>query len=296
MLNVYEQLDQSKRRSSLLIFLFIAFVLGIAYFISYFYELDSSFIIFSTLFAVSYSLLSFFTGDKMVLFLNRARPAKREEYFDFYTAVENISLAAQIPMPKIYIIPSSAPNAFATGRDPKHASLAATTGLLEKLSRSELEAVVAHEIGHIGNFDIRLMMLISTLIGALSILTDIFLRSGFLHQGRKSDDDNRSSGPLAIIGFLLIILSPLIARLMQLAVSRSREFLADASSAKLTRQPAALISALEKISADPTPLQTASPTTANIYLTNPFKGKKVTNLFSTHPPIEERIRRLKEML
>lgn len=295
MKNIYEQTDANKRRSTLVIALFIVFVFGVTYLLVYLFDLSVGYLFYAGLVAGGYAMFGYFSGHKLVLALNGAKPATREEYFDLYTSVENLSIAAQIPRPAIYVINSASPNAFATGRDPQHAVIAVTTGLLAKLNRSELEAVVAHELGHVTNYDVRLMMLVSVLIGALSILTDTFMRVGLL--GRERDDNrSSSSGLLAMVGFALLIFSPIIAQLMQLAVSRSREYLADTSSAKLTRQPAALISALSKIASDPTPLAQAAPSTASLYIANPFKGKKFFTLFSTHPPVEDRIKALRQML
>jgi len=188
-------------------------------------------------------------------------------------------------------------NAFSTGRDPDHSVVCATTGLLAKLDRSELEAVISHELSHIKNFDIRLMMVVSILIGSLSILTNIAFRSSFFGGRSKNDREEGSlGGILVILGLILAIFSPIIAQLIQLAISRRREFLADASGVKLTRQPQSLIDALQKISADPNQLKQASSATASLYISNPFKGKSLASLFSTHPPIEDRIKVLKDML
>ena len=215
--------------------------------------------------------------------------------FNFYTVTENLSLANGTPVPKIYVIDSPAMNAFATGRNPEHALICATTGLLEKLNRTELEAVVAHELSHIKNYDIRLMMIVSILVGTLSILINTATRASFFG-GRNRDNNDNGGSIFAIIGLILIIFAPLIAQLIQLAISRRREFLADASGIKLTRQPQGLIDALKKISQDSNKLETASTATASLYINNPFKGNKIASLFSTHPPIEDRIAALNKML
>lgn len=290
MLNVYEQVDRNKRQSALIIAVFIAFIALSSYLVAYVSDSGSGFIIFALIFSLISSLGSYYYGDKFILFLNRAVPASRRLYFNFYTVTENLSQANGLPMPKIYVINSPAPNAFATGRDPEHAVVCATTGLLEKLNRTQLEGVIAHELSHIKNFDIRLMMLVSVLIGTLSILTNISWRSR-----RHSDDDNRNNG-LAVLGFVLLIFSPIIAQLIQLAISRRREFLADASGVKLTRQPNGLIEALGIISQDPNTLASASTATASLYINNPFKLDKFASLFSTHPPITDRIRALEQMM
>jgi len=294
MINVYEQITRNKIRSGVIISFFVAFVILVAYLITISFNLDNSLLFFAIIFSLLSSGASYFWGDKMVLGLNRARPATRKEFFNFYTVTENLSLANQNPVPKIYVIDSPAPNAFATGRDPEHAVVCATTGLLEKLNRSELEAVIAHELSHVKNYDIRLMTIVSILIGTLSILISIATRSTFF--GRNRDNDNEGGAVLAIIGIILIIFAPIIAQLIQLAISRRREYFADASAVKLTRQPQKLIDALTKISQDPNKLETASTATASLYINNPFKGNKIASLFSTHPPIEDRIKALQQML
>lgn len=294
MVNIYEQITRNKIRSGFIIGFFITFIILVVYLITISFNLDNSFLFIAFAFSIFSSGASYFWGDKIVLGLNRARPATRKEFFNFYTVTENISLANQTPVPKIYVIDSPAPNAFATGRDPQHAVICATTGLLEKLNRTELEAVVAHELSHIKNYDIRLMTIVSILIGTLSILINLAVRSSFF--GRNKDRDNNGGAILAIIGLILIIFAPIIAQLIQLAISRRREYFADASAIKLTHQPQGLINALTKISSDPSKLETASTATASLYITNPFKGNKLASLFSTHPPIEDRIKALKQML
>lgn len=294
MVNVYEQINNNKIRSGIVISLFILFISITVYLISYSLNLDSSLLIIAVIFSLVSSFSSYFWGDKIVLTLNQARPATRKEFFNFYTVTENLSLVNQTPTPKIFVIDSPAMNAFATGRDPDHAVVCATTGLLEKLNRSELEAVIAHELSHIKNYDIRLMTIVSVLIGTLSILINMAYRSSFFRDSRDNDDNN--GGVLAIIGFILVIFAPIIAQLIQLAISRRREYFADASAVKLTRQPQGLINALKKLSSDNQKLETASTATASLYITNPFKGNKIASMFSTHPPIEDRIKALEQML
>lgn len=294
MVNVYEQISKNKIKSSLIIGLFIIFIIAVAYLITYSFNLDGSFLIIAFILSIFSAFGSFFWGDKFVLGLNQARPATRKEFFNFYTVTENLSLANQTPVPKIYVIDSPAMNAFATGRDPQHAVICATTGLLEKLNRSELEAVIAHELSHIKNYDIRLMTIVSILIGSLSILINLATRSTFLKRDR--DDNNNGGAIFALIGIILIIFAPIIAQLIQLAISRRREYFADASGVKLTRQPQGLIDALKKISNDSSKLETASTATASLYIINPFKGNKLASMFSTHPPIEDRIKALQQML
>lgn len=292
MLNVYEQVKSNKTRSAVIITLFIVFIISAATLIAYSFELDPSIIIFATIFSIISSAISYEYGDKIVLSLNNAHPADREKYFDFYTVTENLSLGSGIPKPKIYVIESESPNAFATGKDPEHAIVCATTGLLNKLNRTELENVIAHELSHIQNYDTRIMMIVSILIGTLSILVNLVSRNRF----GRSNSNRKSNGVLIIIGLFLLLFAPLIGRIIKLAVSRRREYLADASAVKLTRQPLGLINALKKISADPSVLASASTATESLYIVNPFKNNKIANLFSTHPPIEERIKALEAML
>lgn len=293
MINIYEQIASNKRRSIFIVTGFVAFISLIAYFIGSYFSSQEIFPIAIGLSLIT-SLGGYFFGDQIALGLNSAKPAKRQDFFDFYTVTENLSIAAQIPTPKIYVIDSPSPNAFATGRDPNHAYICATTGLLEKLNRTELEGVIAHELSHIRNYDIRLMTLVSVLIGSLSILINMTYNGRRYHQ---NDNDNRPSNPIAmVIGLLLIILAPIIAQLIQLAISRQREFLADASAIMITRQPGGLINALKKIAADHNRFQNASTATATLYIHNPFKGNKISSLFSTHPPIEKRIEALEKMM
>lgn len=295
MINVYQQVQRNKIKSSVIIALFTIFIVGVAYIITQAFNLGNLFLLFAFAFSLISAGTSYFYGDKLVLSLNRAIPANRKDFFNFYTVTENLSMANQTPVPKIYVIKSDAPNAFATGRDPDHAVICATTGLLNKLDRTELEAVIAHELSHVKNYDIRLMMIVSILIGSLSILINFASHNMFFGRNRDSDSDNNN--PIfAILGIVMIILAPIIAQLTQLAISRRREFLADASAVKLTRQPSGLINALKKISQDSAKLETASTATASLYISNPFKGQKIASLFSTHPPIEARIKALENML
>lgn len=293
MTNVYEQITANKRRSLLVVSFFMGFIILVAYAISYTFNLQDLLPL-AIIFSLFSSFISYYWGDKIVLALNHAIPATRQHYFDLYTVTENLSLANQTPPPRIYVIKSPSMNAFATGRDPNHAVVCATTGLLEKLNRTELEGVIAHELSHIKNYDIRLMTIVSILIGTLSILINMSTRSMFYGHGDR--DERRDSGILAIFGLILIIFAPIIAQLIQLAISRRREYFADASAVKLTRQPSGLISALRQLQADHTPQHFASTATAPLYITNPFRGIKVATLFSTHPPLEDRIQALETMI
>jgi heat shock protein HtpX len=285
MLNIYEQINHNKWQSVLIISIFIGFVVFAAYAIGYAFNIRELLPL-AIIFSIFSSGASYFWGDKIVLSLNGARPASRKEFFDFYTVTENLSQVAKIPVPKIFVIDSPAMNAFATGRDPKNSVVCATTGLLSKLNRTELEGVVAHELAHIKNYDIRLMTIVSILVGTLSILINMSWHA------RSGNNDNKGNNALMIVGIILIIFAPLIAQLIQLAISRRREYFADSSSAMLTRQPSGLISALKKLDADSTPQEFASTATASLYISNPFKGNKLASMFSTHPPVADRIKAL----
>jgi heat shock protein HtpX len=228
-----------------------------------------------------------------------AKPLERKEAKELFRLVENLAITSGIPTPKLYLIDDSAPNAFATGRDPNHAAIAVTSGLLEKLNRTELEGVLAHEMSHVTNYDIRLSTIVVVLVGIIALASDWFLRSLWWGGGRRRDRDGESSsGIFMLVGIILAILAPIAATLIQLAVSRKREFLADASGALLTRYPEGLASALEKIASDKEPLEVANKATAHMYFENPLKDYKgtVNNLFSTHPPVAERIKALRQML
>lgn len=248
------------------------------------------------------TFISYYYSDKIVLTISGARPANPKEDKLFTQVSQNLCIGAGIPMPKLYVIEDSAPNAFATGRDPEHAVVCATTGLLSKLNRTELEGVIAHELTHVKNYDIRLMSIVSVMVGLIALLGDWFLRARFWGGNRDRDNDNGSFGAVIIVlGIIFAILSPIIAQLIQLAISRRREFMADAGGVEITHQPAGLISALEKISEDQEPLEVANKATAHLYIVNPFKSgtnkavKAFANLFNTHPPIEERIKILQKM-
>ena len=257
-----------------------------------------SWIAIGLIFSLMTSLGSYFWGDQVILAMSGAREANRQTDFDFFTVTENLAMAAGLPKPKLYVIPDTAMNAFATGRDPNHAIVCATSGILERLDRRELEGVIAHELSHIKNYDIRLMLIVGVLVGTLAFLADWFLRS--LWWGGRRDRENRSGGGIfLVVGIVLAILSPILATIIQLAISRQREYLADASGAFITRYPEGLARALEKLSNDKEVLEAATNATAHLYITNPFKGKDFgswfANIFNTHPPIEERIKRLRAM-
>jgi len=272
---------------------FSVMVIALGWLISFYYN-NQAILYFAIIFSLMMNFASYWWSDKIVLSLVGARPATHDDNLELYHLVENLAITAGLPIPKIYIINDSAPNAFATGRDKKHAVVAVTTGLLAMLNKNELEGVIAHELSHIGNRDILLQSAVVVLVGLIAILSDMFIRSRFIFGSR---DNNKGSGLLAIVGIIFIILSPIIATLIQLAISRQREFLADSSGALLTRYPEGLASALEKIGAYDQPMKKASNAMAHLYISNPFglqKMKGLAKLFMTHPPIAERVAKLRQ--
>ncbi|MFZ1549486.1 MAG: M48 family metallopeptidase [Microgenomates group bacterium] len=298
-MTIYSQILNNKVKSFVLVAFFMVFFVFVFYILGKSMGSSNQYLVFGLLFSVFSGFGSYFYSDKLVLMTTGAKPALKKDYFDLYTVAENVSIAAGLPTPRLYVIQSEAMNAFATGRDPKHAVVAATTGILKVLSRSELEAVIAHELGHVKNYDILFSSIVSVLVGTLVLVTD-WLQRSFFWFGIRSDDNDRSLGPVQLAMFLLtIIVAPIVATLIQLAVSRKREYLADATGALITRNPDALANALIKISSSPIPLKTASGANAHLFITNPFKKKggvsKFASLFSTHPPVEDRVRILREM-
>ena len=302
MRNVYEQVDSNKRKSFLVMFFFTIFVAGFAYILGEASGYGLSWVGIALVFSGLMSYVSYYHSDKIILGLSKAREADRKKDFNFYTVTENLCLAAGLPKPKLYVIEDTATNAFATGRDPKHAVVCVTSGLLAKLDRTELEGVVGHELSHIGNYDMRLMSIVTVMVGLVTLLADWFLRASFF--GGRSRNNDRDSNQLQMImfvaGLLLALLSPLIANLIKLAISRRREFLADASAVKLTRFPDGLARALKKIDSDKDPLEVASKATAHLYITNPLKNNHssvgwFSGLFNTHPSISERVEALSLM-
>lgn len=302
-MTIYNQISSNKLKTFLMMGAFILLFLIVSVLLGRALGYGLSFVGIILLISGFMSFISYFYSDKIVLSMSGAKPANRTEHRALYNAVENLSIASGLPKPKIYVVNDPAPNAFATGRDPKHGVVAATTGLLGILSESELEGVIAHELSHIKNFDTRLMGVVAILAGSIAILADFFLRSLFWG-GLGGDRDNRNNGNalFLVLGIAAAVLAPIAATLIQFAVSRKREFLADADGALLTRYPEGLARALEKIAADRHQLKHASNATAHMYIENPFKtdstkkGKSFfTNLFSTHPPAEERIRILRSM-
>lgn len=297
---MYNEIASNKRRSVILMTIFIALIIALGYVFSM-ANGDSTYsgVWLAVLISFGMTTVSYYQGDKIALWTSGAKAVTKEENAYVYRLVENLCIAQGVKtIPKIYIMEEAAINAFATGRNPEHASIAITRGAIEKLENEELEGVLAHELSHITNYDIRFMMLVAVLVGSISILANIFLRSRLLFGGRRSNDRG-GGGQLALVfmiaGIVLAILSPIIAELIKLAISRRREYLADASGALLTRYPEALASALEKIKQDNLPLKAASSATAHLFLASPFAAKSFSGLFSTHPPLEERIKKLREM-
>jgi len=270
---------------------FFLIVMLVGWAISY-YLGDPNILYIAVAFSILMNIGSYWFSDKIVLKMTNAKPANREQFFDLYTVTENLSITAGLPMPKLYVIDDPAPNAFATGRNEKHAVVAATTGLLERLDRTELEGVIAHELSHIKNKDMLVMTVAVVLAGFIAIIADIFLRMSMFGGDR---DSGKAGAIFAVLAVVAIILAPIAAQLMQLAISRRREFLADASGALLTRYPEGLASALQKIHAHAAPMKNANHATAHLFIGNPFgaeAGKFVNRLFSTHPPVEDRVNAL----
>lgn len=297
-MTVYSQISENKTKTFLIMFLFILIFSSFFFLLGKYFDSPWGYFFLGLSISTFSSVGSYFYGDKLVLLTTGAQPANKKQFFNFYTVTENLSIAAGLPMPKLYVINDPSPNAFATGRDPRHAVVCATTGLLQMMDRMELEGVIAHELSHVKNYDILLASIVAVLVGTLALISDWVIRSMWWRRG--SDDDNRSSNnPVFFALFIVaLILTPIIATIIQLAVSRRREYLADASAALLTRYPEGLVRALEKLKANAQPLHKVASSTAHLFIDNPFKKKNnsfFVNLFSTHPPIEERIRILKNL-
>lgn len=292
---MYTQISANKRKTFILIFLFILLIGGMGWVFS---RIQNTPVIFIgvVIFAVVYAWFSYYNSARMALWLTGAKPVQKKDAPALYRTVENLAITAGLPMPKIYVISDSAPNAFATGRDPKNGVVAVTTGLLDMLENEELEGVIAHELSHIGNYDIRVMALVIALVTIVVYVSDFFMRLTIWGRG----SDNRQANAIAIgAAILLSLLAPLVAMLIQLAVSRKREYLADASGTLLTRYPDGLSNALKKIDKYPRSMRHANAATAHLFLANPLKDKRgggwLAKLFSTHPPVHERIKRLNKM-
>src|ERR687893_1318533 len=295
-----DRIAANKRKSLALIAVFLAFIAVFGYVIGYAWIGDPA----SALFGLGLAfvagsvsgVVSYYAGGRMVLAASRAREVTHDEVPQLFNVVEEMAIAAGLPMPKVYIIEDSAPNAFATGRDPEHASVAVTSGLLAKLDRDELQGVIAHEMSHVGNFDIRYAMLVGVLVGTTVLISDFFLRGLWFGGGRRQGG-GQGQIIMLVVAILLAVLAPLFARLIQLSISRQREYLADATAVQLTRNPKGLADALQKISGDREVLEAANRATAHLYIVNPIKKfeKRAKGLFSTHPPIEDRIEILRSM-
>ncbi|MFZ2072792.1 MAG: M48 family metalloprotease [Minisyncoccia bacterium] len=291
MATLYTHQSRNVTKTWLLMSAFFVIVIGIGFFFSQYYR-NPNILYFFVIFSIGMNVMSYWYSDKIALRLNKARQIKKEENPELWNIVENLSITAGLPMPKLCIINDISPNAFATGRNKEHAVVAVTTGLLQILDKNELEGVIAHELSHIGNKDILLSTVVVVLVGFISIVADMFLRSMFFGGARSRDDNNNGGGIMMLVGIVLSILAPIFATLIQLAISRKREFLADASGALLTRYPEGLANALIKISKYNRPMTAANTATAHLFISNPFGVKKISGLFSTHPPMEARVKAL----
>lgn len=296
---MYEQIARNKWRSFFLILFFLCLIFALSWVFGELTGLGPHGLVIAVIIAVAMTFGSYYASDKIVLAISRAKPVKKEDYPYLYNVVEGLTIAAGLPKLRCYIIDDTAPNAFASGRNPKNSVIVVTKGLLEKLNRAELEGVIAHEMSHIKNYDILVQTLAVVMIGIVALLSDWILRTLFWGRGRRRSDSKGRGGAeiFVVVGLVLAVLSPMIAQLLRLAISRKREFLADANGAFLTRYPPGLASALKKLAADREPLEAANKATAHLYIVNPlkdFKGK-VNKLFSTHPPVEERIAALEKM-
>ncbi len=293
--NLYTHRDSNVHKTWALMIGFFVFVIGLGYFIGYIYDAPEVVYV-AIVISLVMNISAYWFSDKIALISSGARPITREQNVELYRLVENLSITAGLPMPRLYVIPSAQINAFATGRDPEHAAVAVTEGALSKLDENELQGVLAHELSHVGNRDILVSTVVVVLAGVISMMSDIVLRFGGLS---RRDDDRKGGGALAIIALVALILAPIAASVIRMAVSRKREFLADASGALLTRYPEGLARALEKIAMDNMPMRTASSATAHLFLANPFKGSAKTSwftkLFMTHPPVQERVSALRGM-
>ena len=295
------QIASNIRKTWLLFAVFLVVIIGLGWFFSYYFD-SRAILVIAVIFSFLMSFISYWYSDKIILAISKAKPLKKEENPEIYRIVEKLCAAVNLPIPKIYIIHDAAPNAFATGRNPKKAVIAVTSGLLDTLTRLELEGVIAHELSHIGNRDILFQMVVAVLVGSAVMLSDLFFRRMML-DGLSRRDNREGTGDvravMLIAALIAVILSPLIAKLIQLAISRKREFLADASGVLLTHRPNELAKALEKISRNQTSLKIANKATAHLFITSPFKGQQakglLVRLFSTHPPVEERVKKLREI-
>ena len=297
---MYEQISSNKWKSFFLVLFFLCLIFALAWVFGELTNLGPHGLILAAIIAVAMTWGSYYASDKIVLAISRARPVEKKDYPYLYNVVEGLAIAAGLPKPRCYIIDDTAPNAFASGRNPENSVIVVTKGLLEKLNRAELEGVIAHEMAHIKNYDVLVQTLAVVMVGVVALLSDWILRSFFWGGGRRRGrSKGKGSGAeiIIVVGLVLAVVSPLVAQLIRLAISRKREFLADANGALLTRYPPGLASALRKISTDREPLEAANKATAHLYIINPlleYRGR-VNKLFSTHPPVEERIAALEKM-
>ena len=294
---MFEDIQKNKMKSWFIVLLFLVFISFIVYYICLALDLGPTSIIIAMIFSIVTTWGSYYYSDKIVLSLNKARPATEEENLRLVNILEALVVSSGLnTMPKLYIVEDSQPNAFATGRNPENAVICVTTGLLDKLEYYELEGVIAHELAHIKNYDIRLSAVVSVMVGFVVMLSDWFTRITFWGGTRDRDDDSRGNAIVMVIGLIFLILAPIFGKLMQLAISRKREFLADATAIEFTRNPDGLISALQKISGDSSELKVANKATENMYIVTPFRNKKKSsNLWSTHPSIEDRVEALRNL-
>lgn len=286
---ILRDVRKNKIESFFIVSIFMLIVMVGTYYVCLYFDFGPFSAIIALVFAAITSFASYYNSDKIILSLNGARPATEEQDKLLSTVLDNLCIASGLPRPKLYVIEDSAPNAFATGRNPEHAVICVTTGLLDKMNKYELEGVIAHELAHIRNYDILLSTVVTVFVGFVVILSDSLSRFAFSH---SRDSESKSSGIVAIVAIIFLILSPIFATLMQLAISRKREFLADSTAIEFTRNPDGLRSALIKLTEDKEPLEAANKSTAHMYIVNPLKGKDLAGLFSTHPPLEKRIERL----
>ncbi len=290
-MNIYKERESNIFRTWALMTMFLVIVIILGWSFSLVYN-NQVILVGAIIFSLFMNVLSYWFSDSIVLSMYSAKPVTRNEYPDLWNITENLSITAGIPMPKLYVINERQPNAFATGRNPEHGVVAVTTGLLDILEKSELEGVVAHEMAHIGNRDTLLQTVVVVLVGFVALLSDMFLRAQIFNSGR---DENKAGTVLVIVGLILAVIAPIAVTLIQLAISRKREYLADATGALFTRYPEGLAGALQKISSSSIEMRKANHATAHLFISNPFSGggKKISSLFSTHPPVEERIKRLR---
>lgn len=296
---MFETSKKNKFESGIIIGIFILVITLIVYYICNALRLGTMSIVIALIFSIGSAWASYYYSDKIVLSLNKARPATKEENQELVNILDALMITSGLPArPRLYVVEDAQPNAFATGRNPENAVICVTTGLLEKLDYYELEGVIAHEMSHIKNYDIRLSCVVSVMVGFIVMLSDLFSRALFWGGVKDNDSDSKANGILMLVGLVFLILAPIFGSLMQLALSRKREFLADSTAVEFTRNPDGLISALEKLENDPNELETANSATANMYIINPFKKngkKKTTNIWSTHPSTADRIEALRNL-